>query len=421
MLFFASREYTVNKRINQTLFLTIVALLTACVDRGGEGTDVPTSPDFDFTGMMANYADAVILPTYERFGARTAALSDAQGPIASYCTSIGSENETATLTVARMEWLQNMSTWQEAEAYLVGPASANGGSIRNSIYSFFSGSPLSTCAIDQAVVLAQDPGFSINSRSFNQRGLDALEYLLFNEDLSHTCPAQIVETVDWDLRPELERKQLRCDYAIDLANDLNQSSNALTDQWQPAGSNYRSHFVDPQNLAENFQALSESLFYIELETKDTKLGIPTGIKDDCSQLTCPSAVESPFSDTALGNIRANLIGFRDGLTGVMGLGFDDIIASEGFSSVNDNFLNNIDMAIALIDSMNSSLLDQLQTIDLSGTDADCINSAANPDSVQTVPACSLHGFLKRITDSLRTEFIVIVDVELPDRAGGDND
>ena len=138
-------------------------------------------------------------------------------------------------------------------------------------------------------------------------------------------------------------------------------------------------------------------------------------------MTCPSAVESPFSDAALGNIRANLIGFRDGLTGVMGLGFDDIIASEGFSSVNDNFLNNIDMAIALIDSMNSPLLDQLQTIDQSGTDANCINSAANPDSVQTVPACSLHGFLKRITDSLRTEFIVIVDVELPDRAGGDND
>ena len=57
----------------------------------------------------------------------------------------------------------------------------------------------------------------------------------------------------------------------------------------------------------------------------------------------------------------------------------------------------------------------------SGSDADCLNSQANPEGVQTISVCSLHGYLKRISDSLRTEFITIVDVDLPTRAGGDND
>ena len=410
-----------NRSLAPQIVLVAIAGATACVDSGGGGSVVPEDSEFDFVGMMANYVDNVILPAYQRFAASTAAISSPTGPVASYCGSIGTVDEAVMLDSAREAWRTGMSDWQEAEAYLVGPATANGGSIRNSIYSFFSGSPLSTCAIDQAVVLTQDPAFDINSRSFNQRGLDALEYLFFNDDLMHTCPVQIVETADWDLRPETERKQLRCEYALELATDLDQSVTQLLDQWQPTGGNFRSDFVDPQNIAENFQALSESLFYIELETKDAKLGVPTGIKNDCSQLTCPSAAESPYSDAALDNIRANLHGFRDGLMGGIGLGFDDIIAAEGFSSVNEAFLTNIDAAIVLIDSMNAPLLQQLEGIEQSGTDTECINSAANPETIQTVPVCSLHGILKRITDSLRTEFIVIVDVELPDRAGGDND
>ena len=216
-----------NRSLAPQIVLVAIAGATACVDSGGGGSVVPEDSEFDFVGMMANYVDNVILPAYQRFAASTAAISSPTGPVASYCGSIGTVDEAVMLDSAREAWRTGMSDWQEAEAYLVGPATANGGAIRNSIYSFFSGSPLSTCAIDQAVVLNQDLAFDINSRSFNQRGLDALEYLFFNDDLMHTCPVQIVETVDWDLRPETERKQLRCEYALELATDLDQSVTCL--------------------------------------------------------------------------------------------------------------------------------------------------------------------------------------------------
>jgi len=408
--------------VRNYLLLGIFLLLTSCVKNISDNvsTDI-NSKEFDFVGMMANYADGVIIPSYERLDTSIKLLGQPGGSIDNYCSSIGSADEFINLELARTSWLTSMSNWQEIETYLIGPIMDNGGSIRNSIYSFFSGSPLSTCAIDQAVVLAEDPTFDLNSRSFNQRGLDALEYLLFNDNLDHTCPAQINETQTWNARSETERRQLRCDYALDLGDDVGQAVDGLMSSWQPGGENFRSDFVNPSNLSTYFQELADALFYIELKSKDAKLGIPTGIKSDCSQITCPESVESPYSDTSLENIRANLVGFREFLTGGSGLGFDDIIIQEGFSSVVDNFHQNIEIAIDLIDSMDSSLVEQLDQLVASGDDSSCLNSAANPDSVQEIPACSLHGFLKRITDSLRTEFIVIVNVDLPDTAAGDND
>lgn len=407
--------------IRKISVLPAIVLLAACVDSGGSGGGSDLGEEFDFVGMMASYADNVIVPSYARFGAETRALSAADGPTGEFCAAIGTPEEGTRRAAARAAWRDTMSAWQESEVYLVGPAAANGEALRNRIYSYASGSPLSTCAIDQAVVLAEDPDFDLQTRSLNQRGLEAIEYLLFNDDPGHSCPDSIEETRGWDSRPEIERRRLRCEYALDLAADVHSAGASLLDAWQPQGDNYRSEFVDPTNLDANFEALSDALFYIELETKDRKLGIPTGINAACSRLTCPEVAESRFSDTALANLRANLVGFRDGLTGGLGLGFDDIIAEKGFSSVNQEFLDNVEAAIALIDSMPASLQEQIDAIEASGSDAECINSAANPDSVQTVPACSLHGYLKRITDSLRTEFITAVDVDLPDGAGGDND
>ena len=187
--------------------LIAVAVFAGCVNSdSGDSNEVPTSEGFDFVGMMASYADGVLLPSYERLESTIEVLSEPTGAIANYCGSISTADEGVMLDAARVAWQEAMSSWQEAEAYLVGPVMNNGGSIRNSIYSFFSGSPLSTCAIDQAVMLAQNPSFDLTNRSFNQRGLDALEYLLFNEDLTHTCPAQIVETQTWNIKPVEQRK-----------------------------------------------------------------------------------------------------------------------------------------------------------------------------------------------------------------------
>jgi predicted lipoprotein len=398
--------------------------LTSCVNNGEDNNSSASaviSETFDFTAMMANYVDELIIPSYQNFSNEIQSFNRDSGPLATYCSSIGSTVEASERETAQIAWRSAMSTWQKSEAFLVGPVTKNGGTLRNNIYSFFSVAPLSACATDQAVVLAQASGFDISTRSFNHRGMDTLEYLLFNDNPNHNCPTQINETQNWNALPSEDRFKQRCDYAQIVAADTQHAIEDLINAWVPTGINNRSSFIDPKNLSSSFKALSDSLFYIELEVKDSKLGVPTGINSSCSQLTCAAASESQFSDTGLDNIRANLTGFRDAFTGNSGLGFDDIVLAKGFSSVSQTFLDNTNKAITLIDSMDSTLLEQLEQIEASGSATDCANSQANPESVQSIPICSLHGYLKRITDSLRTEFITIVDVDLPTRAGGDND
>ena len=63
---------------------------------------------------------------------------------------------------------------------------------------------------------------------------------------------------------------------------------------------------------------------MDKEAKDRKIGIPTGVKAECSSYSCPDLIESPYSETSLTNIRNNLIGFREIFNGGDGV-TDDLI------------------------------------------------------------------------------------------------
>ncbi len=405
------------------ILLAGLGLLAGCA--GGSSDSEPDRADiateFDFVALLANYADNIIIPRYREFEQASAQLSAEDGPLADYCNAIGTQGEAQARAAAQASWRGSMDVWQEAELFQVGPAAANGGALRNRIYSYNSSSPLSSCAVDQAVVLASQTGFDIQSRSFNSRGLDTIEYLLFKKSLAHTCPARIVETENWDQRPEQERRQLRCDYALKVAQDVSAAAQTLVQAWVPEGDNFRFRFVDPAQREANLEVLSDALFYIEKEVKDAKLGVPTGLQADCSQLACPEAVEAKYSETSFANIASNLRAFRTGLMGAEGPGFDDIIVSQGFPEVVERFNDQIDDALALIDQIDTSLYQQTQALAEGENQSACANSAANPLTHQEVSACSLHGLLKRITDAMRTDFVTIVDIDLPERAQSDND
>ncbi|MGK0440457.1 MAG: putative lipoprotein [Pseudohongiellaceae bacterium] len=394
--------------------------VSACVDDSRGNSDAIATQGFDYSAMFANLADNVILPNYQQLATQANALADDNGALASYCSVIGSAGETAALSAAQADWRELMIAWQPTELHVVGPASDNDNALRNRINSFAETS-LSSCGIDQSVVLSQSVGFDLSTRSNSQLGLGALEYLLFNSSLDHTCPPQIIETTGWDTRPDNERKLWRCKHAQKLASDIASASQSLLTTWQGDGGNYRSAFINPNNNAVQLKALSDALFAIEIDVKDNKLGIPLSLKSDCSQVACPQQTESFYAEQSLASIGGNLKGFEQIFFGVGGSSFDDIIIAEGFADVASNFQSLTTNAIDFNNSMSSSLFDQATAIVASGSDTDCLNSAANPDSDQTVPACSLHGYLKRITDALRTDFVTIVELDLPSRAQADND
>lgn len=408
-------------RINRWAIPLLALFVGGCVgeDQTG-GAESEAARGFDYQGMMANYADNVFLPEYRAFAEQAEELAEGLNSVQFYCEALRDSERERPPVRARDQWRRTMDQWQRVELFQVGPLAANGGALRNRIYSFGSSAPLSECAVDQSVVLAQDETFDLSSRSFNARGLDALEYLLFSEELTHHCPSQISETRGWNDLPEQTRREQRCDYAQRLADDLVDASQTLVRAWQPEGGDYRFEWVNPANQEANLKALSDALFYIELQTKDRKLGVPTGLHASCNAVACPEAVESPYSETSMRNAEVNAAAFLQGFTGGNGLGFDDIFVYEGFPEVMEAFKDAIFDAQARSGYSSPSLLQEMREQLASGSAQNCLNASANPADNYPL-ACAAHAYFKRVTDRLRTDFITIVNLDLPERGQSDND
>ena len=406
--------------------LASVVAVSACVDDSTDPSSNAVSnavsvDSFDFVAMFKNYADNIIIPNYQALADKADIMAQSDGPIANYCEAIGTSNEDSAREAAEDAWDNTQAAIAISESHIIGPAKGNDEALRKRLNAYHVGE-LSTCGIDEAVLLANgDSSFDVTDRTLNQRGIGAVEYLLFNTDLTHTCPSQITETANWNTRSEDQRKRLRCEYAVIISNDIATNANDLVNEWSSDGDNYRYTFIYNANISDTLSALSDAMFFMDMEIKDIKLGIPTGINTDCSAISCPDKVESPYRQTSFAHIRNNLEAFGTMLTGGDGLGFDDIIVQAGVSELNTELQANITAAINNIDSQTNSLFAEAAAIDNAQDKADCNNAFTNPETASAFPACNLYGLIKLITDDLKVDFVAAVEVDLPNRAQSDND
>ncbi|MDG0970770.1 MAG: imelysin family protein [Porticoccaceae bacterium] len=416
----------------------LVLCLTGCVDQSrdvaspGEDSrddnNTNTSDDnstdsnaaFDRTALMTNLVDSIFIPNYQATATLADSFSGDSGPLAAYCDAIGSEDEETSLATAQTDWLDLMDAVQKTEMHIIGPALRNEEALHNRVYSYSTGS-LATCALDQAVVDASSQDFQVSSRAFNQRGMGALEYLLFNSNLNHSCSSQVQATESWNELTQSERKNQRCGLAEKLAADVAEASNLIHSQWVEGDSPFRTQFLNEDSQGENFQLITDGIFYLETFTKSQKLTIPLGLDDKCSSVTCPGLVESPYSETSLRNVRTNAAEFLRIFNGGSGLGFDDLINQEGFTDISLRFQNQLSEVDDRFAQISGSLNDQLALVEADPSDPACLNAFANPSEDSTIGACSLAGLLKGVTDDLKIEFVTIVGVAIPGRVQSDND
>lgn len=379
--------------------------------------------EFDYTQLFIDSHDQVIFPELERFNQAAASLAAA---VPSSCATLTTANLNTEIGPWQDQWRQAMSDWQRAELYWVGPLADNENALRNRIYSFETTAWADPCAVDIAVVAAESADFDITRRSNTARGLDALEYLLFNDDLNTACSAAVPQTQTWNALPADERVQKRCEYAALVAEDIRANGQALVDAFAIDYGNYRSRFINSANASFHLKQLSDALFYIEKETKDAKLGKPLGFVE-CASRGCPNAVESRFAAQNAAHIADNLRAFKQLFNGGKGVGFDDLIAFEGFPEVANSINQKVDAALMLAEQLTTSDLKaqaQLQLDDNSEALKNaCVADSLDPDNTAAANQnfCHLHGLVRRISDQMRTDFVTIVNVDLPDRAQSDND
>lgn len=390
-------------------------VLTGCAD---DSTGSSSRQAFTFDELLLNITDNIILPNYNSAAKKSSLLTSA---VSNYCSAINTGNEGIFLSAAQIAWQNLMADIQTTELHVLGPITFDNALLRSRIYSFYAGA-LNTCGTDQGVVRARTTtDFDINTRAITQKGAGAIEYILFNSDLNFSNNCNIPEADTWNNFSSTERKTARCEYAAIVAENIQQSIDAVVSAWHIDEGNYRSIFLNPDNVASSVSALSDALFFLDIDLKDNKLGIPMGINNNCNNIACPEQVESPYSQHSLTHIDNNLESFLQIFNGANGLGFDDLIIHSGFTDITIKFQDNINNAIAQTRSINSSLFAQATALDNNEKAADCINAANNPENSSNQSACTLFGLVKRINDDLKSDFVTIVNVDLPDRAQSDND
>ena len=317
---------------------------------------------------------------------------------------------------ARQAWKTAMTSLERAEPFRFGPAARapalGAENLRDEIYAF----PLSNhCSIDQQLVDRRyDDAFA--SILITARGMGGLEYLLFREGDENACAAgaEINGSGAWAALDDGELAQRRADYAAAVAHDVRVRAGALVAAWDPAGENFLADLSRPgrggsvyADAQSAFNGISDGLFMLDKEVKDWKLGWPLGLVPDClnAPRTCPDAVESRFARTSQANLQQNLSGFRDAFEGCgpdhAGLGFDDWLREAGAGDLADRLVDGLADAERAVTELEPQLEDAIAT---------------NPARVLAV-----HAAIKRVTDLLKTEFVTVLDLELPTAVEGDND
>jgi predicted lipoprotein len=381
--------------------LSILVLLAGC---SGSKQEPGGGITFDRLALLSQAADCAV----GRYTASAAPFDDLKAKTQALAEG------TATLAEAQISWSAAMAAWQEAEVFSFGPAATStlpgGQNLRDQIYSW---PILSRCQVDQQIVSKLYADASFKTSLITGRGLAALEYLLFYTGADNGCPTTnaINTSGSWNALSAAELTKRKADYAAAAAADIRTTLDALLKAWDPAGGNFRQQLLTAGSGSTTYSsqqtalnAVSNAMFYVEVEDKDTKLGRVLGL-GDCGKSTCPEDFESQWAHASTAHVKANLVGFRRLYQGCTladgGLGFDDWLIAANDSAAAARLQTAIVNAQTTVDGLTMPL-EQALTND--------------PNQVRAV-----YTALKGITDILKTELVSVLHLEPPVGTEGDND
>ncbi len=369
--------------------------MASCSDDSG-----PDPNDAARRAFLESYADGFTIPALDELVTRAEALEAATE---TYAGSLDDADRTA----ARDAWIAAMGPAERLELAKVGPAGitfgATGGVLGGEerwieIYSWPMNSP---CRVDQETVgTSYTSADALASVDRIARGLDAIEYLLFQEDTTNRCSsiASINTDGTWEgLLSEIPQR--RATHAHSAAALVARQARELRDRWTTGTPTFREQFVTAGEgsaiYPTRMQAVSEAygaLLYVDTMMKDMKVGEPAGLVT-CTDATCPDARESLFANVSIDHLEANLEAIAAIFRGPAdGTGFDDLMIAVGAADL----AGRIDAAIVAC---------QDEAAALEGTVPELL--AADPVALQP-----LYDALVTLVNLLKTEGVAALDINL---------
>lgn len=230
-----------------SLVLTL-ALIAACSSSDGDPTEV--ADNFDRNAMLVNWADNIIIPSYEAY---TSAVADLKVSTDAF----NAQPDLTTLESLRGEWLSAYLAFQRVSMFEIGPAETI--SLRNytNIY------PADGSEIENFVA-SGDYNLELPS-TIDAQGFPALDYLLFG-----------TANTDAEILAKLSTAGY-ADYLSALVNRLQSLADQVLSEWKGG---YRDTFVANSGSTASSSVnklVNDYLFYYERSLRAGKIGIPAGV------------------------------------------------------------------------------------------------------------------------------------------------
>jgi uncharacterized protein len=401
---------------------SVFAIALSCRARSGDdGRGPSASPTSSFP------ADEIDAGTFDKARLLRAFGECALGTYREFATvardldaaARAADADASKLADARTAWTRAMDVWQRAEVFQFGPAAMTGApgarDMRDPIYAW----PLTgRCAIEQTLTdkVYEVPDFA-SLALVSTRTLGTLEYLLFYSATDNACaPTDPINAQGkWAALGPAEIARRKAAYARVLAADVAVRAQRLVDAWDPAKEAFLTTLATAPNATFSsqqmaFNAVSDAMFYLDDQMKNMKIGVPAGLIVDCASPPCLDRVESPYAKRSKEHMRANLAAYEQLVRGCGagtgsggdGLGFDDLLAAVGAPHVTEKLVGTVTNARAALDALKEPTFEE--------------DIQKNPAGVR-----ALFDALRANAVVMKSDFVTVLDLEIPKTVVGDND
>lgn len=240
-------------RIMKKLPLILLALLIfwSCTDNGPAG---PNVDDFDREAILVNWADNIIVPSFENLADQTEELKLASE---TFSTTPTQQN----LSTLREQWLESYKAWQHVSMFEMGKAMELRYRDNLNIY------PTDPDEIRDNI---EGGSYNLELPSLNDsQGFPALDYLLYGlADSDEELLSYYTTNENADAYKT---------YVTDLTTRINTLTDTVLEEWKTG---FRDDFVSNTGNGANSSLdmmVNDYIFYYEKALRAGKIGIPAGV------------------------------------------------------------------------------------------------------------------------------------------------
>lgn len=219
----------------------------------GSNTDTSSTPqEFDRSGMLAFWADSIILPAYNQLDASLMSLSEK-------VTAFTDNPSATTLSSLRNQWLATYSHWQYVEMFDIGLAEEIYYKNRMNLF------PANVTRIENNI---SGESYDLDESSyFTAQGFSALDYLIFGAGENDDAIIALYTASDSNYG----------NYLVEVTDKMIDLTEQVKTHWE---GDYRDTFVQStDNTATSAlnKMVNDFVFYYEKGYRANKIGIPAGI------------------------------------------------------------------------------------------------------------------------------------------------